>query len=74
MDTSVREQLHDWIDVLDEARAAELLAQLESEYSDDESPPLTAEQRERLDRSIRQADAGMVMSTDEVQQRLAARR
>ncbi len=75
MNTSVREQLHDWIDVLDEARAAALLAELESEYADDrEFPPLTEEELERLDRSIEQADAGMVMSIDEVRRRLALRK
>lgn len=75
MNTSVREQLHDWIDVLDEARAAALLAELESEYADDrEFPPLTEEELERLDRSIEQAAAGMVMSIDEVRRRLALRK
>lgn len=67
MDTSVREQLHDWIDVLDEARAAALLAELESEYADDrEFPPLTEEEWARVERSIEQADAGQLISSDEI--------
>ena len=68
---TTREQLHDWIDVLDEARAEALLAELESEFADDrEFPPLTPEEWERVERSIEQADKGLTFPHDEIRRRL----
>jgi len=66
MVSSVRERLHGWIDVLDEARAAALLAQLESEYEDDEFPPLTPKEMERVRRGIEQIKAGHSIPSEEI--------
>jgi hypothetical protein len=65
---TVREQLHNWVDVLDDARAAALLADLESEFADDEFPAFTSEELERIQRSVGQIRAGQTIPIDEIRE------
>jgi hypothetical protein len=67
---STRDQLHDLIDVLDDERADELLAELESEWQRAEPRPLTELELARLRKSVAQAKAGPGISSDEVRRRL----